>query len=107
MSEYDYEIIDRRSASRTPTRLDFERMKSEYLKARERVECSVVQGDPVAVADAVIAAVMLWDGVGPGRTIGATRSGPSMMSFPQAGRFSLMMWHTVASRFEGERNDLT
>ena len=39
-------------------------MKSEYLKARERVECSVVQGDPVAVADAVIAEVKLWDDVG-------------------------------------------
>lgn len=60
----DYEIIDRRIDSSKPRQLDFERMESEYLKARERVECSVVQGDPVAVADAVIAAVKLWDGVG-------------------------------------------
>ena len=64
MSEYGYEIIDRRSASRTPSLLDYEGVEREYLKARERVECSVVQGDPVAVADAVIAAVKLWDDVG-------------------------------------------
>lgn len=64
MSEYGYEIIDRRSASRKPLQLDYEGVEREYLKARERVECSVVQGDPVAVADAVIAAVKLWDGVG-------------------------------------------
>lgn len=60
----DYEIIDRRIDSSKPRQIDFERMESEYLKARECVEEAVKQGDPVAVADAVIAAVTLWDDVG-------------------------------------------
>lgn len=60
----DYEIIDRRIDSSKPRQIDFERMESEYLKARERVEEAVKLGDPVAVADAVIAAVTLWDDVG-------------------------------------------
>lgn len=37
----DYEIIDRRNDSSKPRQLDFDRMESEYLKARERVEEAV------------------------------------------------------------------
>lgn len=61
---YDYEIIDRRSSSGQPRQIDYERMEREHPKARERVEEAVKLGDPVAVADAVIAAVTLWDEVG-------------------------------------------
>ena len=57
----NYEIIDQRPDWRVPPQIDYERMKREHPKARQAVEDAVKSKDPVAVANAVIAAVKLWD----------------------------------------------
>lgn len=58
----NYEIIDRRPGnSSRPPQIDYERMKLEHPKARRAVERAVKAGDPVKVAEKVIAAVQLWD----------------------------------------------
>lgn len=80
----NYEIIDRRPDSRAPRQIDYERMKREHPKARERVEDAVKSKDPVAVANAVIAAVQLWDEVGawPDNWSYAQRALDDVLPFP-------------------------
>lgn len=58
----NYEIVDmRQDDSGRPRQIDYERMRREHPKARRAVERAVKAGDPVKVANAVIAAVQLWD----------------------------------------------
>lgn len=59
----NYEIIDNRKPY-APRRIDYARMSKEGPKVRQRVEAAAAMGDPVAVADAVIAATRLWEEVG-------------------------------------------
>lgn len=60
-----YEIIDLRPGNDSrPRPIDYERMKAEHPKARRAVERAVKTGDPVKVAEKVIAAVQLWDECG-------------------------------------------